>query len=123
MQRIQNSHTIMKRTLAILAALTTIGLTLPSEVKADWGCNHGARRVISYTTCGRPIFATYRIIGYDRCGNPVGQWVTDRSNCGCNTCSPRRPAFSGHDHHQPNFCPPNNGFGRSSGGFFFRFGR
>lgn len=110
----------MKKILAIIATLAAIGITLPTEAKADWGCNHGARRVISYTPCGRPVFAVYQIIGYDRCGNPVGQWVTQRANCGCNTCSPRRPSH----HHDFDSCRPGfGGFRGSSGGFFFRFGR
>jgi hypothetical protein len=113
----------MKRILAILAVLTTLGITLPSEAKADHGYG---RRVVSYSSCGRPVYATYRIIGYDRCGNPVGQWVTERSNCGCNMCNPRRSSYHGYSHHSnhhSNHCNPGMGFGGSGGSFFFRFGR
>jgi hypothetical protein len=107
----------MKKALAILAAVTAIGLTIPATAEANWGCN---QRIVSYTPCGRPVFAVYQIIGYDRCGNPIGQWVTQRANCGCNRCAPR-PVF-GHGHHHGT-CPPQPGFRGSSGSFFFRFGR
>jgi hypothetical protein len=109
----------MKKVIALFAAVAAIGFALPSTAEANWGCN---QRVVSYTACGRPIFAVYQIVGYDRCGNPIGQWVTQRSNCGCNRCSPRQ-SFG----HGRNVCPPQPGFhrssGGSSGGFFFRFGR
>ena len=111
----------MKKTLAIIAALTTLGFTLPSEAEANWGCN--APRIVSYTSCGRPVYAVYQIVGYDRCGNPVGRWVTQHVNCGCNTCNPRRPSHHGFSHGGFNHGSCNPGFSGSSGGFFFRFGR
>ena len=110
----------MKRIIAILAALATLGLTVPTDAEAGHTSN---RRVVSYTACGRPIYATYCIIGFDRCGNPIGQWVTETSRCGCSKCRPRVPSFPGQRHHHHDYCPPSFGFGGSSGGFFFRFGR
>lgn len=107
----------MKKTLAILAALTTLGFSLPTEAAANWGCNQ--TRIVGYTPCRRPIIAVYRIVGYDFCGNPIGQWVTQPTNCNCR---------NRHFHH-PGTCNPgfNNwnggGWGGSGGGFFFRFGR
>ncbi len=106
----------MKKTLAILAALTTLGFTLPSEAEANWGFNQ--RRIVSYTPCRQPVYAVYQIVGYDRCGNPIGQWVTQRANCNCRSRQSFHPGSC-----NPGFGGHRGGWGGSSGGFFFRFGR
>ncbi len=115
----------MKKALAILAAMTAIGFTLPAEAEA----NH--RRIVSYTSCGRPVYSVYQIMGYDRCGNPVGRWVTQSAHCGCNSCNPRHRHHNHHAHsgfrnnggYNSGVCNPGHGHRGSSGGFYFRFGR
>ncbi len=110
----------MKKILAILAALTVIGITLPSPAEA-YTC--GQRRVVSYSNCGHPVYAVYQVVGYDRCGNPIGQWVTQGSSCSC------RHRYSSHGHHHSDrhhhHRSRGSSFGASGpgGGFFFRFGR
>ncbi|MCB1227819.1 MAG: hypothetical protein KDK99_18520 [Verrucomicrobiales bacterium] len=86
----------MKKLLAILAAITAIGITLPATASADHSCN---RRIVSYTSCGRPVYAYYQIVGYDRCGHPVGQWVTQNANCSCSRCNSHSHHSSHSSHH------------------------
>ena len=107
----------MKKILALVAAATTLGFAVPSETQAWDRCSTPHSRIVSYLPCGRPVYAVYQIYGHDRCGNPVGRWVTQRSICGCNTCSPRS-SYHGHSGFRP-ACPPSRG-GTS---WSFSFGR
>ncbi len=109
----------MKKILALVAAVTTLGFAVPSETQAWDQCNHHTR-IVSYLPCGRPVYAVYQIYGHDRCGNPLGRWVTQRSSCGCSVCNPR-------SHHH---CPSHNGYSRiysppprSGVSWSFSFGR
>jgi hypothetical protein len=113
----------MKHILATLTVLSAIAFTAPSADAYD-GCNQ--QRIVSYTTCGRPVYAVYQIYGHDRCGNPIGRWVTQSSRCGCSVCNPR-PVYQpncdqghGHSHgsNQSGYQYP-----RRSVGFSFSFGR
>jgi hypothetical protein len=108
----------MKRALIILiTAISALTIAVP-EAQAD--CN---RRIVSYTSCGRPIYAIYQVVGYDRCGHPIGRWVTQSSYCGCDICHPRprydyRAPSCDHDRHYHSYSPSYR-----SGGFYFSFGR
>ncbi|MBL9143538.1 MAG: hypothetical protein JNM99_07610 [Verrucomicrobiaceae bacterium] len=115
----------MKSILAILTLLTALFVIAPSAEAYD-GCN---RRIVSYTSCGRPIYATYQFYGYDRCGNPVGRWVTESSRCSCSVCNPR-PVYSYPSY--PRYPSYSGGYNRGGGscdnhhhrsGFYFSFGR
>lgn len=123
----------MKHLLAILSVLGVIAFTAtPTTANAD--CS---RRIVSYTACGRPIYAVYQIYGYDRCGNPVGQWVTQSYHCSCSICNPRPvynpPCDRGYGYGYPSHRSSGTwfGFGHGgscgspfkSGGFYFSFGR
>jgi hypothetical protein len=116
----------MKKALFILlTAISALTVAVP-EAQADCG-----RRIVSYTACGRPVYAVYQVVGYDRCGNPMGRWVTQSSYCGCEICHPRpryeyrEPSYGyggsscDRDHHS------RSSYGSSyrSGGFYFSFGR
>lgn len=115
-------HTHMKAILSLIAAAAVLGFAAPSTAKAD--CQHGASRVVGYTSCGTPIIAVYQIVGYDHCGRPVGQWVTQ---------APRQPSYgynpgyqsgyqSGHSGHQHGYSGYNPGYSRSRSGLSFSFG-
>ena len=94
----------MKKILTLLAAVTSLGIAVPSTSQAWDQCNHGFQpRIVSYLPCGRPVLAVYQVYGYDRCGNPLGQWVTQRQSCGCSVCNPRP------------YCPP--AYGQYGGGY------
>jgi hypothetical protein len=119
----------MKHILILIAALSTLGVLAPTTAQAD----HGTR-IVSYTSCGRPIYAVYQICGYDRCGHPIGHWVTQHVSCGCSVCNPRpvyQPSYGGHSHYsQPSYGYHFGSSSRSScdnhqssGGFHFSFGR
>ncbi len=114
----------MKPILALLALLFAFTFLAPTANAHDGY----RRRVVSYTTCGRPIYAHFEIYGYDRCGSAMGRWVTDWYRCSCSTCSPR-PVYSypysggrcdgdGYRHRGPSCDYP---YRRS--GFYFSFGR
>lgn len=110
----------MKHILALLTLLSVFVFAVPSA-QADCG-----RRVVSYTACGRPIYAHYEKYGYDRCGNPVGRWVTDWYRCSCDICNPRpvyqSPRYYDYDDHYSRShsgCDDHHHSGR----FYFSFGR
>ena len=115
---------IMKHILALLALFSVFTFLAPSATAYD-GC---ARRVVSYTSCGRPIYAHYEVYGYDRCGSAVGRWVTDWYRCSCAVCNPR-PVYSypsygggystGGDTHHRHSCD----YPQRRSGFYFSFGR
>lgn len=122
----------MKYIIAIIAALTVIGFTVPETASAN-PYSHGSRRVVSYRSCGAPIYAVYQVSYYRGC--PVGRWVTQNTSCGCSVCNPRTShhgshssyygARHGYSYGNPGYstCPPQRpSYGRS-GGIFFRFGR
>jgi len=114
----------MKHILALVVVLSALFVITPTASARD-GCGS---RIVSYTACGRPIYAVYQIYGYDRCGNAIGRWVTQSSHCSCSVCNPR-PVYS-----YPSY--PSYGGGSSYGrgssgcdnhhrhsGFYFSFGR
>ncbi len=114
--------------IAVLIAVLGAFFAIPTSANAD--C---ARRIVSYTTCGRPIYAHYEVYGYDRCGNPVGRWVTDWFRCSCDVCNPRpvyqSPSWGGYGYrhgsgaghyHSHDDC---HGSGYRIGRFYFSFGR
>ncbi len=109
----------MKRALFILiTAISALTIAVP-VAQADGSC-----RIVSYTSCGRPIYARYQVVGYDRCGQPIGRWVTESSHCGCEVCNPRpRYDYRGPscDHDQDSHS--SHGSSYRSGGFYFSFGR
>ncbi|MCB1210427.1 MAG: hypothetical protein KDK97_13930 [Verrucomicrobiales bacterium] len=123
----------MKTILAILAIVTALGIATPNAAQAD--CGSGARRIVSYLPCGRPVYATYQVIGFDRCGNPIGQWVTSRPSCACSVCNPRpsygssyggyRGSYGGHSHGGSSCDRGGSYYGRPSSGvrWSFSFGR
>ncbi|MCA1963913.1 MAG: hypothetical protein LDL31_08220 [Prosthecobacter sp.] len=127
----------MKTILSLAAALTFIGFALPSETQAWDHCATPATRIISYTPCGRPVYAIYQVYGRDRWGNPLGRWVTQQSGHTCGVCNPRPvcPPSYGHGYHRPivapvPVCPPRPIVAptpvcppRSSVSWFFSFGR
>ncbi len=112
----------MKSILALLAAVTVFGIAAPSTSQAGDYCHPGSRRVVSYLSCGTPVYATWQICGYDRYGNPQGHWVTDTPRY----CPPPRPVCP-----PPSYCPPSYGHGHSrahfpiprGGSFSVYFGR
>jgi hypothetical protein len=109
----------MKHILALLAVLSVIAF-IPSQASAH---DCGSRRVVSYTSCGRPVYAVYQVCGYDRCGNPIGHWVTQSYRCGCSVCNPRpvySPPYHGHGHSHGR---PSCDYPVRRGGFYFSFGR
>ena len=61
----------MKKILTILATVSLFALTATSVRACD-----EPRRVVGYTQCGTPIFATLEVVGYNHCGQPIMQWVT-----------------------------------------------
>ena len=97
----------MKHILGLLTVLSVVAFTAPSA-KAD----HSNRRVVSYTSCGRPVYASYQVYGYDRCGNPIGRWVTESSYCGCEVCHPRPRYYSQQPsyYQQPSYQSHGHGF-------------
>lgn len=109
--------------ILVLVALFTVFTSMATPAMARDAC---ARRVVSYTSCGRPIYARYEVYGYDRCGNALGRWVTESYRCGCSTCNPR-PVYSspswggsGGGHHNHNHgCE----YPQRRSGFYFSFGR
>lgn len=62
---------IMKKILTIIATVSLLAITTAS---AHEGCE--SRRLVGYTECGTPIFATLEVVGYNHCGQPIMQWVT-----------------------------------------------
>lgn len=61
----------MKKLLTILATVSLFAITTTSAVQ---GCD--TRRLVGYTECGTPIFATLEVVGYNHCGQPIFEWVT-----------------------------------------------
>jgi hypothetical protein len=112
----------MKKMLSLLALTTLIGFAIPTTASAYDSCG---RRIVSYTACGRPVYAVYQICGYDRCGNPVGHWVTQSASCSCSRCRPRPSCDSGHSHSHSHGHSSHSHYSspRRSVGFFFSFGR
>lgn len=74
----------MKTVLTILASASLFA----STVSAHPACET-SRRLVGYTHCGTPIFATYEMVGRTRCGDPIFQWVTHY---------PREESFSRSSH-------------------------
>ena len=62
----------MKKILTIIATVSLFAITSAS---ADHNSCE-SRRLVGYTECGTPIFATLEVVGYNHCGQPVLQWVT-----------------------------------------------
>lgn len=103
---------LMKKIIAILAVVTGIGFITPSESSARDYC-HNDRRIVSYRSCGAPVYATYQVYGRDHCGRPIGRWVTvQTSHSSCGTCYPRSSHHGHGSHHRS-----------SRSGFSFFFGR
>lgn len=109
----------MKHILALLAVFSAFAL-FATPASARDGC---ARRVVSYTHCGRPVYARYEVFGYDRCGNAIGRWITESNRCGCAACNPRPvysyPSYGGSHHHRGHGCD----YPQRRSGFYFSFGR
>lgn len=62
----------MKKLLTIIATVSLFAITTASANHE--GCE--SRRLVGYTQCGTPIFATLEVVGYNHCGQPIFQWVT-----------------------------------------------
>ena len=60
----------MKTVLTILASVSLFASTVAAHPECE------SRRVVGYTRCGEPIFATLEMIGRSRCGEPIFEWVT-----------------------------------------------
>ncbi|MEN3940003.1 hypothetical protein WJU23_01835 [Prosthecobacter sp. SYSU 5D2] len=116
----------MKKIIAILAVVTGIGFLAPAESSARDYC-HNDRRVVSYHSCGTPVYSVYQVYGRDRYGRPLGRWVTQSAGHGsCGRCY-SRSSHRGHGHgyhysgHRPVLpVPPHH---RVASSFFFGFGR
>lgn len=115
----------MKKIIAILAVVTGIGFLAPAESSARDYC-HNDRRIVSYHSCGTPVYSVYQVFGRDRYGRPIGRWVTQSSGHSCGRCY-SRSSHHGHGHHYsrhrsvlPTPVPPHH---RAAASFFFGFGR
>lgn len=114
---------LMKKIIAILAVVTGIGFITPSESSARDYCHHD-RRIVSYHSCGAPVYAVYHVHGRDRYGRPVGHWVTQNvSHSSCGSCYPRSRSHHGHHHHSHRPTLPVPPHHRAAASFFFGFGR
>ncbi len=58
----------------VLIILTSVSI-FASTVSAHPECER-SRRLVGYSECGTPIFATYEFVGRTRCGEPIFEWVT-----------------------------------------------
>jgi hypothetical protein len=61
----------MKTVLTILASVSIFASTVSARPECET-----PRRLVGYTHCGTPIYATYEMVGRSRCGEPIFQWVT-----------------------------------------------
>jgi hypothetical protein len=61
----------MKTVLIILASVSIFASTISAHSECE-----RPRRLVGYTECGTPIYATYEIVGRTRCGEPIFEWVT-----------------------------------------------
>jgi hypothetical protein len=117
----------MKKIIAILAVVTGIGFLAPAESSARDYC-HNDRRVVSYHSCGTPVYSVYQVYGRDRYGRPMGRWVTQsRSHGACGQCDSRSHRGHGHGHGHYHGSrrsvmpvPPHH---RAAASFIFGFGR
>lgn len=117
--------TPMKKIIAILAVVTGIGFLAPAESSARDFC-HNDRRVVSYHSCGTPVYSVYQVYGRDRFGRPIGRWVTQSAGHGsCGRCY-SRSRHRGPVHYHPAPRPvvlPMPPHHRAATSIFFGFGR
>ncbi len=74
-----NPKTTMKKTLSFLALIGTLAMLPISTANA----NHDGR-LVGYTQCGKPIYATHEIVGRDHCGRNIWKWISHYpSSCHC----------------------------------------
>jgi len=113
----------MKKIIAILAVVTGIGFFTPTESSARDYC-HNDRRIVSYHSCGAPVYSVYQVYGRDRWGRPIGRWVTQSvSHSSCRTCYPSYSSGHHHHHHYSSSYRTVVPVSPRRTGFFFSFGR
>lgn len=91
----------MKKMFSLLTLAGALALIPIHSADASHGCS---RRIVSFTPCGKPVYAYHEIVGRDRCGHPVWNWVTRYPD----TCRCR----SQHGGQDP--CRPGYGYGYGS---------
>ncbi len=87
----------MKKLLTIIATFSLFAITTAS---AHDSCE--SRRLVGYSECGTPIFATLEVVGYNHCGQPILQWITHyprESYRSYDNHSERRVTSHHHCHH------------------------
>lgn len=86
----------MKKIVLLLSVLLVAPFLVPATAEARHGSH---QRIISYQSCGAPVYQVHEFVGYDRCGRPVYRTFT-RSGCRCRSHSHyRAPRHGG-------YCPP-----------------
>ena len=89
----------MKKAFSFLAIIGSLVLLPFSSASA----NHNGR-LVGYTDCGIPVYATHEIVGHDHCGRNVWEWVTHYPrSCHCHDRY-REPEYcrpSGHNYEAP----------------------
>ena len=100
----------MKKIVLFLSIFLVAPFLMPTEAEA----RHGSyTRIISYHSCGAPVYQVHQFVGYDHCGTPRYRIYT-RSNCRCGSRHHYAPPR--HHHHQPRYHHP-----RSHGGISFHW--
>ena len=107
----------MKKIILLLSIFLVAPFLMPTTAEA----RHGSyQRIVSYKSCGAPVYQVHQFVGYDHCGAPIYRTYT-RSNCRC-----RSHSYHSRHHHGRSYCPPprhHHHHSRSSGSISFFFSR